>query len=81
MPEAVIALLADLTRRDRAALDWRESTTFRAPHGNDKVDKSPQNLRRVKAWGPLEPWENSEIFLRRLKSIPLPKTPNDSAES
>jgi hypothetical protein len=34
---AVFRWLADLTRRDRAALDRRESTTFRAPHGNDKV--------------------------------------------
>ena len=32
-----LSLLADLTRRDRAALDWSELTTFRAPHGNAKV--------------------------------------------
>ena len=31
-----LSLLADLTRRDRAALDWRKSTTFRAPRGNGR---------------------------------------------
>jgi hypothetical protein len=31
------SLLADLTRRDGAALDWGESTTFLVPHGNDKM--------------------------------------------
>jgi hypothetical protein len=32
-----LSLLADLPRRDRAALDWGESTTFLVPHGNDKM--------------------------------------------
>jgi hypothetical protein len=32
-----LSLLADLTRRNRAALDRTESTTFRAPRDNAKV--------------------------------------------
>jgi hypothetical protein len=32
-----LSLLADLTRRDRAALNWRKSNTFRAPYGNAKM--------------------------------------------
>jgi hypothetical protein len=41
-----------LTRRDDAALERRESTTFRAPHGNDKVmngrDISSQHVYEVR---------------------------------
>jgi len=44
---AFIALLADLTHPDCAALGRRESTTFRAPHRNDKVVESPPLMQSM----------------------------------